>query len=336
MFFSIIFLMALSAYAVEVKNLTSKVMGNRVQFMYDLAGGENEEDVNVTIKIDGKEYKASELHLEGDLGKVKPGRGRTIWWNVLQDFPRGLDKDVICDVTAVIRDFKDPATGMELIFVKGGCYQMGDIFNNGDAAEKPAHEVCISNFFIGKYEVTQAQWRSVMDYNPSKFSRCGDSCPVEKVSWNDVEDFISRLNAKSGKKYRLPTEAEWEYAARSGGKKEEWAGISNEASLGEYAWYYSVSGNTTHPVGTKLPNGLGLHDMSGNVWEWCSDWYGGDYYRSSSRENPKGPSSASNRVLRGGSWYDEAWGSRASLRYSRVPGNRDTHIGFRLSCSADP
>lgn len=142
-----------------------------------------------------------------------------------------------------------------------------------------------------------------MGSNPSHFSSCGDKCPVESVSWNDAQDFISRLNSRTGKRYRMPTEAEWEYAARSGGKREKYAGGNDVDAV---AWYGSNSGSRTHPVGQKQPNGLGLYDMSGNVWEWCQDWYGGSYYNQSSRDNPGGPSSGSSRVIRGGGWVNAA------------------------------
>jgi len=325
---TIIFLLALSAHAAEVKNIASKQAGNRVQITYDLVGDENEAEVDVTVKVGGKDYKAAELHLEGDMGKVRPGKRKTLWWNVLQDFPRGLDQNVSFDVAAGGKTFKDPATGMEMVFVKGGCFQMGDTVGGGNADEKPVHEVCLSNFYLGKYEVTQGQWRQIMGSNPSYFSSCGDNCPVENVSWNDVQDFISRLNRQSGKGYRLPTEAEWEYAARSGGKSEKFAG---GADVNTVAWYDGNSSSKTHPAGQKLPNGLGLHDMSGNVWEWCGDWYDGQYYSQSDRNNPSGPSSGSDRVFRGGSWNSNAADARAASRNRDNPGYRLDDVGFRLA-----
>jgi len=331
----IFFLAATTVFAAEVKNISSKQVGNRVQFTYDLTGDENEAEVDLTVKVGDKDYKASELHLEGDIGKVKPGRGKTIWWNVLQDFPRGLDQDIACEITAGGKVFTDPTTGMQFIFVKGGCYQMGDAVGGGYADEKPVHEVCVSDFYMGKYEVTQGQWKEVMGENPSSFSSCGDNCPVERVSWSDALNFIDKLNSRSGKSYRLPTEAEWEYAARSGGKSEKWAGTSSYSSLGDYAWYDANSGDITHPVGQKRPNGLGLHDMSGNVWEWCSDRYGSDYYRNSSRNNPEGSSSGSYRVNRGGSWNIGAAISRAATRAGINPDLRFNILGFRLALPAD-
>ena len=195
-----------------------------------------------------------------------------------------------------------------------------------DSDERPTHSVTVSSFQMGKYEVTQAQWRAVMGSNPSNFSGC-DNCPVDDVRWNDVQDFIRKLNVKTGKNYRLPTEAEWEFAARGGNKSKgyKYGGGNNLSNVG---WYYDNSGSKTHAVGQKQANELGIYDMSGNVWEWCGDWYGD--YSSSSQANPKGPSYGSNRVLRGGSWYYDAGYCQVSHRGNRNPGNRASHNGFRL------
>jgi len=228
--------------------------------------------------------------------------------------------------------FTDPVTGMEFVFIKGGCFDMGDTFGDGEADEKPVHQVCVDDFYLGKYEVTQGQWEKVMGDNPSRFK--GRDNPVERVSWNDVQQFIDHLNIQSGRKYRLPTEAEWEYAARSGGEKEKYAGTSQESELGQYAWYYINSGKQTHPVGQKNPNALGLHDMSGNVWEWCSDWYGENYYKGRPRINPEGPGNGVNRVLRGGSWFDDPGWMRAAFRYGFPPPTPNSLFGFRLGLSA--
>jgi formylglycine-generating enzyme required for sulfatase activity len=230
--------------------------------------------------------------------------------------------------------FKDPATSMEMIYVKGGCYQMGDIFGDGESEEKPAHEVCVDDFYIGKYEVTQGQWKKIMGTNPSFDSGCkgDDTCPVDCVSWNDAQEFISRLNKKStGNKYRLPTEAEWEYAARSGGKSERYSGGNDVDSV---AWYAENSGKKNHPVGAKASNGLGIYDMSGNVWEWTSDWYGSGYYSNSPRTNPAGPDKPaglySDRVIRGGCKTGEAANQRTFRRTAHEPDYRADKIGFRL------
>ena len=197
--------------------------------------------------------------------------------------------------------------------------------------EKPSHTVNLSSFYIGKYEITQAQWQAVMGTNPSEFSGC-DNCPVEKVSWNDVQEFIQKLNQQTGKRYRLPTEAEWEYAARGGNKSRAYK-YSGSNDISAVAWYGGKSGNKTHLVRQKSPNELGIYDMSGNVWEWCSDWYANDYYSSSPSSNPQGPSTGSGRVLRGGSWYSAATDCRVANRRNDSPEYRSFNLGFRVLLS---
>jgi formylglycine-generating enzyme required for sulfatase activity len=216
-----------------------------------------------------------------------------------------------------------------MVFVQGGTFTMGRK-HGGDKDEKPAHQVTLSDFYIGKYEVTQAQWRAIMGNNPSYFISC-DNCPVEKVSWNDIQEFISRLNAATGKQYRLPTEAEWEYAARGGNQSRNYK-YSGSNNVRKVAWYYGNSGSKTHPVGQKKSNELGIYDMSGNVWEWCYDWYGN--YSASTQRDPAGASSGSYRVARGGSWYSNAGHVRVSYRDYGAPGNRRDNLGFRLACSS--
>ena len=225
------------------------------------------------------------------------------------------------------------SASIELVFVKGGCYDMGDTFGGGIFGERPVHKVCVDDFSIGKYEVTQGQWKAIMGSNPSYFNNCGDTCPVETVSWNDIREFIKRLNSRTGKSYRLPTEAEWEYAARSGGKKEKYSGTSSYTDLGNYAWHSSNSGGKTHPVGQKKPNSLGLYDMSGNAWEWCSDWYDKKYYYNSPKDNPKGPSSGDYTALRGGAWDSTPRGIRAAYRGYHSQSSRGYYLGFRLASS---
>ncbi len=214
-----------------------------------------------------------------------------------------------------------------MVFVPGGSFQMGS--DDGEDDEKPVHTVQLDDFYIGKYEVTQKQWREVMGENPSSFQGC-DDCPVEQVSWNDVQEFIQKLNAQTGQNYRLPTEAEWEYAARGGQKSQgyQYAGSNN---IDEVAWYDGNSGRKTHPVGQKRPNELGLYDMSGNVREWCSDWYGSDYYASSPEFNPRGPASGSSRVVRGGSWRYLSEVCRVAYRNNFLPEDGFNLLGLRLS-----
>jgi formylglycine-generating enzyme required for sulfatase activity len=314
-------------WAAEVKNVTDALVGNRGQLTYDLVGKEAEVEVGITITVGGKEYRATDLHLTGNLGKVKPGRGKIVWWNILRDFPQGLDTDVVWSITAGdSMAFTYAAMGMEFVFVKGGCFEMGD--TSGDNDEKPVHNVCVADFYLGKYKVTQGQWQKIMENNPSRFDSCGDNCPVEQLRWADAQDFIKKLNAKTGKRYRLPTEAEWEYAARSGGKREQFSGSDSPDGV---AWYDANSGGKTHPVGQKRPNGLGLYDMSGNIWEWCQDWYGEKYYGESPRDNPQGPSSGDFRVLRGGSFDGYKSYVRTTSRNRIIPWHK--YAGFRFALS---
>ena len=220
---------------------------------------------------------------------------------------------------------------IEMVKVEDGSFDMGATpeMQNPDEDEKPVHRVTLTNnYYIGKYEVTQALWQAVMGSNPSSFK--GYDLPVEEVSWNDCQDFISKLNAMTGKRFRLPTEAEWEYAAR-GGKKSRGYQYSGSNTLGDVAWYGDNSGSKTHAVGTKQPNELGIYDMTGNVWEWCQDWY--DSYSSSPQTNPTGAASGSSRVFRGGSCYFSARDCRTSYRDCITPDYRDGNLGLRLVLS---
>ena len=194
--------------------------------------------------------------------------------------------------------------------------------------EEPAHSVTLSSFYIGKYEVTQSLWEAVMGSNPS--NRKGDNLPVENVSWNDCQTFLRKLNAMTGKNFRLPTEAEWEFAARGGNRSRGYQ-YSGSNVFSDVAWYDDNSRRKTHNVGTKAPNELGIYDMSGNVWEWCQDWYGD--YHSYSQTNPTGPSSGSRRVHRGGSWFNSGWCCRVACRNNYSPDYRGGDLGFRLALS---
>lgn len=220
---------------------------------------------------------------------------------------------------------------IEMVKVEAGTFMMGATSEMQKPwyDEKPVHQVTLTNdYYMGKYEVTQNLWKAVMGRNPSKFK--GDDLPVEKVSWDDCQEFISKLNSMTGRKFRLPTEAEWEYAAR-GGKKSRGYQYSGSSKMSEVAWYTANSGSKTHPVGKKQANELGLYDMTGNVLEWCQDWYG--FYVSSSQTNPTGAFSGFFRVFRGGSWYGNAGNCRSSCRDSYNPGNRNFDLGLRLVLS---
>ena len=220
---------------------------------------------------------------------------------------------------------------IDMVRVEAGTFTMGATPEMKDPwdDEKPAHQVTLTNdYYIGKYEVTQALWQAVMGNNPSNFK--GDDLPVEKVSWDDCQEFISKLNRLTGKTFRLPTEAEWEYATR-GGKKSRGYQYSGSSNLSDVAWYGGNSGNKTHSVGSKQANELGIYDMSGNVWEWCQDWKGS--YSSSSQVNPTGANSGSFRVYRGGSWGSTAGFCRSSCRGYGTPDYRNSNLGLRLILS---
>ncbi|MFH0871186.1 MAG: SUMF1/EgtB/PvdO family nonheme iron enzyme [bacterium] len=232
------------------------------------------------------------------------------------------------------KTYRDRTTGMELVLIPAGRFTMGSPASESgrNSDEGPQHEVQITRpFYLGKYEVTQAQWRAIMGNNPSGFQGC-DDCPVEQVSWNDIQEFIRRLNEKAGRTgYRLPTEAEWEYACRAGSQTAYSFG-DDPGSLEWFAWYSKNSDSKTHPVGQKRPNAWGFHDMQGNVWEWCQDWHGN--YASGLVSDPTGPGSGSDRVIRGGSWYLDPGYLRASSRYGFRPSYRYASYGFRLALPA--
>lgn len=239
------------------------------------------------------------------------------------------------------KTWAESGTGMEFVWVPGGCYEMGcgDWTNNCNDDEKPVHEVCVDGFWMGKYEVTRGQWKKVMGNHPSYFQSFfqtlfgqGDNYPVEQVSWNDAQEFINKLNRLTGKKFRLPTEAEWEYAARNGGEKIKysWGNNLGENNANCNGCRSKWDNKSTAPVGSFRPNLLGLYDMCGNVAEWCQDWYNEDYYKKSPRDNPTGPISGLLRVFRGGSWSSGPENVRAAIRFSFPPDYRYGILGFRL------
>ena len=222
----------------------------------------------------------------------------------------------------------------KMITVAGGTFQMGaqSTDPNGQnydadaySDESPVHQVTLSAFTIGETEVTQALWEAVMGSNPSYFK--DPVLPVEQVSWDDCQTFLTKLNQLTGKTFRLPTEAEWEYAARGGNESTGYK-YSGSNTIGNVAWYYDNGGSKTHAVGTKQANELGIYDMSGNVCEWCSDRYGN--YGSSSQTNPTGAASGYFRVFRGGSWAYIARGCRVSYRRYFNPALRSSDLGLRL------
>ena len=290
---------------------------------------------NAEVWIDGKQVGTSPMFLEECLignhevklkkqgykdltltATVQEGQTAT----VQQALEKGLSSDG--------RTFTVNGVTFEMIPVEGGTFRMGSTDFDAYSTESPIHSVTLSNYSIGKYEVTQALWQAVMGSNPSNFK--GDNLPVEDVSWNDCQTFINKLNQLTGQHFRLPTEAEWEYAARGGNRSQGYK-YSGSNYIGDVAWYTSNSNSKTHAVGTKKPNELGIYNMSGNVWEWCSDWDGS--YNISSQTNPQGPSSGQYRVYRGGSWSSNARYCRSANRFSITPAFRFNYLGLRLALS---
>lgn len=229
------------------------------------------------------------------------------------------------EMQSVSQSVLDSISG-NMVWVTGGRFVMGSF--SGEPDEKPEYEVIVDGFAISKYPVTQHQWTAIMGKNPSEFTGC-DQCPVDMVSWDDAQHFIKRLNLLTGKRFALPTEAEWEYAAK-GGLKTGGYHFSGSNNIDAVGWHSGNSGRHPHPVGEKAPNELGLYDMTGNVWEWCQDWYNKNYYELQVRNNPTGPQSGAARVRRGGSWFTQALNCRTSTRNSVKQDYKDDVAGFRL------
>ena len=218
------------------------------------------------------------------------------------------------------------STAIKMIFIEGGSFEMG--CNNGEANEKPVHTVKLNSFYIGQYEVTQREWKQVMGTNPSFFKAC-DECPVEEAAPEMVDEFILRLNQLSGKHYRLPTEAEWEYACMGANKTKGYR-YSGSDSLFEVGWTRDNGEEKTHPVGQKKPNELGIYDMSGNVWELCSDWWNPNFYKKSKADNPCNDEKAIFKVVRGGSWRSGEERCYSKARNRNVYDHQKQNCGFRL------
>jgi formylglycine-generating enzyme required for sulfatase activity len=235
------------------------------------------------------------------------------------------------EATGLAWRVEDIGTGIELLLVPPGTFHMGCIMGSNQygcqGQELPVHQVTLTNsFYLGRYELTQSQWGAAMGSNPSYFQFQSDSasCPVEQVSWNTIQGYLGATG------FRLPTEAEWEYACRAGTQTPFYNGSTDDGTVGALAWYGTNSDNQTRPVGGKLANAFGFHDMLGNVWEWVNDWYGS--YTSGAQTNPTGPVSATYRVVRGGSWNDDtSLVVRSSSRGICTPGGTGGDIGFRVA-----
>ena len=240
---------------------------------------------------------------------------------------------LILATVLILVSFKGPVDGIKkadpinssMVDIAGGSFVMGDA--HGEYDEITLHKVTLAPFRLSKTEITQAQWVAIMGTNPS-YDQTNPNQPVTDVSWNDCQQFIAKLNAKTGRKYRLPTEAEWEYAARGGQLSHGYIYAGSDLA-DSVAWQSEFDAEKPHQVATKRPNELGLYDMSGNVWEWCADWYGP--YSEKSQHNPDGPSKGDSKVIRGGSWGSSAEYCRATLRFRRSPQNRTYYYGLRLA-----
>lgn len=333
-FFIIVLLsIAVSSFAQNVTNVTAEQVGKNIVVSYDL---DKTATISVCYSTDrGKTYSSSIKQVTGDVGRNISAGHKSITWDVLSEVEKLVCSNLVFKVSAGggSETFTVNGVPFEMVYVEGGTFTMGATSEQGsDAAdwEKPTHSVMLSDFAIGKYEVTQELWEAVMGNNPS-YSK-GSTKPVEGVSWDDCQSFISKLNSLlssqlDDKRFALPTEAQWEYAAR-GGKMSQGYKYAGSNSISSVAWYSDNSGSSTHEVGTKSPNELGLYDMSGNVYEWCQDRYGS--YSSSLQSNPTGPSLGSNRVYRGGSWFNYAGDGRVSFRSGNTPSIRRINLGFRL------
>ena len=292
--------------------------------------------LRVVSHIGGQIYVTDPIqNLSGDVGpNVQPGETKSIQAFDMPEI-RGLDTTEFHFIVEVddgsVNIYLNDIV-LKMLPVEGGTYMMGHGKNDGtryhcESAE-PAHRVTVSDFYLGQFEVTQKLWNAVMDANPSKWQD-NDSLPVESVSWNDVQVFVARLSQVTGYRFRLPTEAEWEYAARGGKKSKGYAYPGTTLGLADYAWLGSNSGNRTHPVGRKLPNELGFYDMGGNVWEWCSDWAAP--YTPDEQHNPQGPTTGENKIARGGCMISPSWGCAVSDRCWYLPDHGYGFYGFRLA-----
>lgn len=334
---------AVMTQAQNVSNVAFTRVDKEVTVTYDLSKDAN---IRVAVSIDGGHYYGDYIqNLSGDVGKnIKAGKGKKI---IVYDLPdlryipyepdstgfNAADTVIVfsVEVDDGSVDIKLNGIKFRMMPVPGGTFTMG-CTRPGSAkhnyeAEFPTHKVTVDSFYMGKFEVTQRLWKEVMGTNPSRWTY-NDSLPVEQVSWNDAQMFIARLSQMTGYRFRLPTEAEWEFAARGGNYSKDHVFPGQSGDPGSVAWYGMNSGNITHPVGRKRPNELGLHDMAGNVWEWCSDWY--DAYTAEPQTNPRGPKRGENRILRGGCLNSPSWGCTVSDRSWYLPDHGYGFHGFRL------
>lgn len=334
--FFILIVQMLSAKAQQITNVQVEQDGDNVVIGYDIIDAKQGQkfDISLSLSADGgKTFTITPLSITGDIKQITAGQGKKIIWNVLLDNDEVIGDNFVFMLKAKINLMVD--YGIEMVFVSGGTFTMGCTESVTDCfgSEKPAHRVKVKSFLIGKYEVTLHQWNMVMGSLSSQNNQAGinncDECPVELVSWNDIQQFISILNKNTGKKFRLPTEAEWEFAARGGNLSKGYKFSGGNKAV-QVSWIIDNSGNTIHKTGLKQPNELGLFDMSGNVWEMCSDWYG--EYDNLPQVNPEGAKWGTGKVLKGGCYLLNSLRSRISSRGTTDPAVREKGSGFRLVC----
>jgi len=344
-----VLLMPLLTFSQEVSNIHFEQVGKQIHIFYDLAGDENY-TVEVFCSTDnGNKWGEPLKKVSGDVGEnQKPGKGKEIVWDVL------AEREKLTGEISFKIDVKG-GINIEMVFVEGGTFQMGS--NEGNNDEWPVHTVTLSSFEISKYEITNSLYCVFLNdigcssngsFNDTEYGNVtyidmGDvdcqviytggqfvpesgkgNFPVIEISWYGAHAFALWAGG------RLPTEAEWEFAARGGNNSNGYT-YSGSNNLDDVAWYSSNSDRHTHKVGTKAPNELGIYDMSGNVWEWCHDWYAAHYYSVSPQNNPQGPASGSYRVLRGGSRVNNAYLCRVALRYGNNPDDSNYNDGFRIA-----
>ena len=311
--------------AQQMTNMQTRFTGSHVEVYYTLTTNVPT-PVELLYSTDGGHTFKTCRTVTGDLQSQTSGN-KKITWECAEDGV--IIADVILKLNAPTGRVNADTNLIEMVGVEGGTFWMGcteEQEKDCHTDEKPMHQVTLSSFYIGKYPVTQGQWKMVMGNNPAYFDK-GDNYPVENVRWEDAQEFIRQLNMQTGKNYRLPTEAEWEYACR-GGKLSAHYKFSGSNNASDVAWHKENCNESTHPVGTKLPNELGIYDMSGNVWEWCSDWSAP--YPAEAQTNPAGPSSGDYRVLRGGSWRVPISDCRITFRYDIKPDDHFYSLGFRV------
>ena len=344
---------AVCSFGQTVSNVDAYQEGKNIIITYDIDKAGLVSDVYCSTD-GGRNWGAPLKQVTGDVNKQVSAGSHRIVWDVLSEREKLAGANICFKVVTFVtlgktkartaveepkphiktsrnQNFTVNGVSFEMVRVEGGTFRMGATSEQEDDAwdiEKPVHSVTLSSYYIGKTEVTQALWQAVMGSNSSRFE--GADLPVENVSWDDCQEFIQKLNRLTGCNFRLPTEAEWEFACRGGNNSRGYK-YSGSNVIDDVAWYLGNSGLKAYPVATKAPNELGIYDMSGNVWEWCSDWYAHYTANFFTQTNPTGPQSGSHRVLRGGSWISIAGYCRSSLRLDSDPANRYAGLGLRLA-----